>query len=150
MTAETIPEAERAADALHGAAIRLLRYVRIEDAAAGITSTQLSVLSVLVFAGPQTLGSLAAMEQVRPPTMSKMVGELERRGLARRRPIDRRSIEISVTEAGAALLQAGRRRRLARLTNALSALPAATLERLTEAAEIIVEATKSTDRAKIS
>src|SRR6202041_2645959 len=56
--------AEIAADALHSAAIRLLRYVRLEDAASGITSAQLSVLSVLVFGGPQTLGSLAAAEQV--------------------------------------------------------------------------------------
>jgi DNA-binding MarR family transcriptional regulator len=141
--------AEIAADALHSAAIRLLRYVRLEDAASGITSAQLSVLSVLVFAGPQTLGSLAAAEQVRPPTMSQMIGELERRGLVLRRPLDRRSIEISVTEVGAELLQAGRRRRLARLTNALSALPAETLEQLTEAGAIIVKATESTGQGKL-
>jgi hypothetical protein len=57
---------EQIADALHGAAIRLLRYVRKEDVASGITGAQLSVLSVLVFGGPQTLGALAAAEQVRP------------------------------------------------------------------------------------
>ncbi len=50
---------EQTADLLHSAAIRLLRYVRKEDAASGITGAQLSVLSVLVFAGPQTLGALA-------------------------------------------------------------------------------------------
>src|ERR1700733_6536546 len=129
---------EKTADLLHSAAIRLLRYVRKEDAASGITGAQLSVLSVLVFAGPQTLGALAQAEQVRPPTMSQLVGELERRGLAQRRPLDRRSIQVSVTEKGRRLLEAGRRRRLARLTNALSDLRAEDLQSLAKAAQLII------------
>jgi len=132
---------EQTADLLHSAAIRLLRYVRKEDAASGITGAQLSVLSVLVFAGAQTLGALAAAEQVKPPTMSQLVGELERRGLAVRRPLDRRSILVSVTEKGRRLLEAGRRRRLARLTGSLSGLPAAKLALLHEAAELMIAAT---------
>ncbi len=135
---------EQIADALHGAAIRLLRYVRKEDVASGITGAQLSVLSVLVFGGPQTLGSLAAAEQVRPPTMSQMIAALEDRGLAIRRPLDRRSIEVSVTEKGRKLLEAGRRRRLARLTNALSGLKAEELQCLSRAAQLIIGATEST------
>jgi len=55
---------EQVADVLHGAAIRLLRYVRKEDVASGITGAQLSVLSVLAYGGPQTLGALAQAEQV--------------------------------------------------------------------------------------
>ena len=132
---------EQIADALHGAAIRLLRYVRKEDVASGITGAQLSVLSVLVFGGPQTLGSLAAAEQVRPPTMSQMIAALEERGLAIRRPLDRRSIEVSVTEKGRRLLDAGRRRRLARLTNALSDLKPDDLQCLARAAQLIIAAT---------
>ena len=132
---------EQTADLLHSAAIRLLRYVRKEDAASGITGAQLSVLSVLVFAGPQTLGTLAQAEQVKPPTMSQLVGELERRGLAVRRPLDRRSIQVSVTEKGRRLLEAGRRRRLARLTESLGGLPAAKLALLHEAAELMIAAT---------
>jgi DNA-binding MarR family transcriptional regulator len=135
---------EQTADLLHGAAIRLLRYVRKEDAASGITGAQLSVLSVLVFGGPQTMGALATAEQVRPPTMSQLVGELERRGLAVRHPLDRRSIQVSVTEKGRRLLEAGRRRRLARLTASLAGLPAAKIALLHEAARLIVA---STDRA---
>ena len=134
---------EQIADALHGAAIRLLRYVRKEDVASGITGAQLSVLSVLVFGGPQTLGSLAAAEQVRPPTMSQMIAALEARGLAIRRPLDRRSIEVSVTEKGRRLLEAGRRRRLARLTNALAGLKAEDLQSLAKAAQLIIGATES-------
>jgi DNA-binding MarR family transcriptional regulator len=134
---------EQIADALHGAAIRLLRYVRKEDVASGITGAQLSVLSVLVFGGPQTLGSLAAAEQVRPPTMSQMIAALEERGLAIRRPLDRRSIEVSVTEKGRRLLEAGRRRRLARLATALSGLKAEDLQCLARAAQLIIGATES-------
>lgn len=133
---------EETADLLHGAAIRLLRYVRKEDAASGVSGAQLSVLSVLVFGGPQTLGALAAAEQVRPPTMSQLVGELERQGLAIRRPLDRRSIEVSVTEKGRRLLEAGRRRRLARLTQSLGHLPAAKLALLKEAAQIMAAITE--------
>jgi DNA-binding MarR family transcriptional regulator len=136
---------EQTADLLHSAAIRLLRYVRKEDAASGITGAQLSVLSVLVFAGPQTLGALAQAEQVKPPTMSQLVGELERRGLAARRPLDRRSILVSVTEKGRRLLEAGRRRRLARLTGSLSGLPAGKLALLHEAAELMIAATGPRD-----
>ena len=137
--------AEDVADRLHGAAIRLLRHVRKEDAASGIPGAQLSVLSVLVFAGPQTLGALAQAEQVKPPTMSQLVGELERRGLAVRRPLDRRSIQVSVTEKGRRLLEAGRRRRLARLTGSLSGLPAAKLALLHEAAELMMAVTEPRD-----
>jgi DNA-binding MarR family transcriptional regulator len=133
---------EETADLLHGAAIRLLRYVRKEDAASGITSAQLSALSVLVFGGPQTLGALAQAEQVKPPTMSQLVGELERRGLATRRPLDRRSIEVSVTEKGRRLMAAGRRRRLARLTQSLGGLPAAKLALLKEAAQLMTAITE--------
>ena len=137
-------KAEQVADLLHGTAIRLLRFVRKEDAAAGITGPQLSVLSVLVYAGPQTLGKLAAAEQVRPPTMSQMVTELEKRGLAMRKPLDRRSVLVTVTEKGKRLLEAGRKRRLAKLATALSALPSEHLETLREASELIVSVTEFT------
>jgi DNA-binding MarR family transcriptional regulator len=137
-------KAEQTADLLHGTAIRLLRFVRKEDVAAGITGPQLSVLSVLVYAGPQTLGKLAAAEQVKPPTMSQMVNELEKRGLAVRKPIDRRSIEVSVTDKGRRLLEAGRKRRLAKLSSALSELSAEKLDVLREAAEMIVGVTEFT------
>lgn len=131
---------ERTADLLHGSAIRLLRFVRREDAAAGVPPAQLSVLSVLVFAGPQTLSALAAAEQVRLPTMSQLVSEIERKGLAKRRPLDGRTVEISATEKGAKLLEAGRRRRLARLSEALAGLSRDDLALLEKSAAILKEA----------
>jgi DNA-binding MarR family transcriptional regulator len=134
---------EETADRLHSAAIRLLRFVRREDASSSLSGAQLSVLSVLVYAGPQTLSALAAAEQVRPPTMSQLVSVLERQGLAARTPIDRRSVSISVTDKGRRLLEAGRKRRLARLASVLAPLPAATLALLQEAAEITLRVTET-------
>ncbi len=112
------------ADRLHSAAIHLLRRVRREDVSSGLPAPQLSALSVIVFAGPITLGALADAEQVRPPTMTRVVAELERRGLVRRETAadDRRVTRVSVTVQGTRLLQEGRRRRVASLANALSRL----------------------------
>jgi len=139
-------QAAAAADQIHGAAIRLLRFVRREDVAAGLSAPQLSALSVLVFGGPQTMGALAAAEQVSMPTMSRTVSELERQGLAGRatRADDRRVIEVRVTEAGRALLEEGRRRRLSRLVAALESASDAELRTLAEAARIIARVTDST------
>ncbi len=137
------PKPQDVASSLHSAAIRLLRFVRTEDAPSGVTGAQSSVLSVLVFGGPQTLGTLARIEQVRPPTMSQLVAELERKGLAAREPIDRRSVSISVTEKGRRLLEDSRRRRLAKLSAALSALPPDQLALLARAAGLMLTATGS-------
>lgn len=135
-------KAEDTADRIHSAAIRLLRFVRKEDAAAGLPPAQLSALSVLVFAGPQSLAALAAAEQVKPPTMSQLVAEMARKGLAVRAPVDRRSIRISATDKGRRLTEAGRKRRLARLTAAIARLPPDKLSLLRQAAEIIVDVTE--------
>ena len=136
-------KAEETADKIHSAAIGLLRFVRKEDAASGIPPAQLSALSVLVFAGPQTLSALAAAEQVKLPTMSQLIAALERKGLVVRTPIDRRSARISATEKGRRLLQTGRSRRLERLTAAFSRLSADKLAILRQAADIVVAATEA-------
>jgi DNA-binding MarR family transcriptional regulator len=134
---------EQVADQIHAAAIRLLRWVRKEDAASGVTGAQLSVLSVLAFGGAQTLSALAAAEQVKPPTMSQLVSELERLGLVTRKPIDRRSSEISLTRRGRQLMDAGRKRRLSRLTSAIGRLPPEQMDKLAQAAGLIVAITDS-------
>jgi DNA-binding MarR family transcriptional regulator len=134
---------EHAADLMHSAAIHLLRFVRREDTAAGVSAPQLSALSVLVFAGPQTMGSLAAAEQVKMSTMSRTVDDLERQRLAERagRPVDRRVIEVRVTDAGRQLLQEGRRRRLHRLAASLRGASTDEIETLVAAARIVLRAT---------
>ena len=58
-------DVDAVADRLHSAAIHLLRRLRVEDEALGISAPRLSALSVLVFAGPRRVGELAEAEQVR-------------------------------------------------------------------------------------
>jgi len=70
------------ADRLHSAAIHLLRRVRKQDTVMAEVPARLSALSVLVFGGACTLGQLAAAEQVKPPTMTRIVRGLEKSGLA--------------------------------------------------------------------
>jgi DNA-binding MarR family transcriptional regulator len=133
------PQAIAVADRLHSAAIHLLRRVRKQNAATGEGPARLSALSVLVFAGPKTLGELAAAEQVKPPTMSRIVA-----GLARNRLVeitadskDARRMYIRATPKGARLLQKGRRLRIESLAAQLGALSPQELVKLGEALEIL-------------
>lgn len=115
---------EEVADRLHSAAIHLLRRVRVYDAESGLTPSRLSALSVIVFAGPIRVGDLATAEQVRPPTISRLVKELEAAGLVRRVPDlqDGRVQRIEATERGYGILQEGRRRRVEALANGIAEL----------------------------
>lgn len=134
-----LPPAAQTADRLHSAAIHLLRAVRVEDRATGLSGPRLSALSVIVFAGPVTMSALAQAEQVRPPTISKLVRDLEREGLVERTvdPADGRIQRITATIKGKKLLLDGKKRRVERVTAALSALPGADQRLLARAAELI-------------
>src|SRR5438034_11817857 len=101
------------ADRLHSAAIHLLRRARRTDPLTGVSPAQLSALSVLM-SGPKTLGDLAAAEQVRPPTMSRLVSEMERSGVARKRTDrdDARVVRIHATAKGLRALDRGRAMRI--------------------------------------
>ena len=127
------------ADRLHSGAIHLLRRLRIEDAASGLTAPRLSALSVIVFGGPLTPGALAAAEQVRPPTMTRLVAALARDGLVTREPHpdDRRQVVLRATPAGRRLLEEGRARRTTSLARRLAALPPADLAALARAAGLL-------------
>src|SRR5690242_12572048 len=115
---------EEVGRSLHSNAIHLLRHVRTEDSAMGIGPAQASALSVVVFGGPLTLNKLAEAEQVKPPTMSRVVEALVKEGLVRRETNrdDRRSIIISPTNKGIKILHEGRNRRERRLIKLLSKL----------------------------
>jgi len=114
------------AEKLHSGALRLLRRLRKFDSETQISAPKLSALSVLVFGGPQSLGDLAAAEQVRAPTMSRLVVELEGEGLVRKTADanDRRGVKIAATAKGQALMDRGRARRLQHLTAAIATLSA--------------------------
>jgi DNA-binding MarR family transcriptional regulator len=130
---------EAIADRLHSAALRLLRRLRREDASSGLTAAQLSALSVIVFAGPVTLGDLAAAEQVTPATMSRLVDLLARRGLAKREAdeADGRVVRVRATPSGTATLMEGRARRVHALARRLKALDSAELAVLGRGTEVL-------------
>jgi len=127
------------ADRLHSAAIHLLRRLRREDDASGLPAPQLSAMSVIVFGGPITLGALATAEQVRPPTITKLVAALEEQGLVEREsdPEDRRVMRVKATARGTRLLYDGRRRRVASLAASLGELAAADRAALARAVPIL-------------
>jgi DNA-binding MarR family transcriptional regulator len=127
------------ADRVHRAAIALLRRLRKADAAMGISPPQASALSVLVFAGPRTLMALAAAEGVTAPTMSRLVAQMERDGLATKTvdATDRRVVRIAATARGRALLEAGRARRLETLIRDIAGLSRSERAALSEGAAIL-------------
>ena len=127
------------ADRLHSAAIHLLRRLRVEDEALGISAPRLSVLSVLVFAGPRRIGELARIEQVEPPTMTRLVDGLVRDGLAIREPDpnDARAVRVRATPTGARTLRRGRARRVQTLERVLASLTPADLAALGDGVDVL-------------
>ncbi len=115
---------EAIAEQLHSVAIHLLRKLRREDEGSGLNAPRLSALSVIVFGGPLTLGDLAAAEQVRPPTMTRIVNALEEQGLVVRTKsaTDARTTHLSATSAGKRLLMDGRERRVRMLARQIEGL----------------------------
>lgn len=133
------PAPDVVADRLHSAAIHLLRALRPEDRALGVGPAKLSALSVLVFGGPRSIGALARAEQVRLPTMSRLVAALERDGLATRTPDPRdgRAFRVHPTARGRSVLQRGRARRVASLARRLEQLSEDDRALLARAADLI-------------
>jgi DNA-binding MarR family transcriptional regulator len=140
MSASATPE--HAGDLIHSAAIHLLRHVAREDPKSGITAARLSALSVIVYAGPLGLNELAAAEQVRPPTMTRIVQALEDAGLVEKRRGGRR-VALTATPAGRDLLEQARRRRLALLGDRLRTLAPGEVATIAQAAELIERAIRA-------
>ena len=130
---------EALAARLHAASLHLLRRLAQEDRALGISAPRLSALSVLVFGGPRTIGSLAAAEGVTPPTMTRLVAGMAADGLVERLPddTDRRVVRVSASDAGRSLLLAGRDRRVATLATMIGPRTPKERRRLAASAEIV-------------
>ena len=123
---------------------RLARRLRQEGAGEDATPSQLTALSTLYHRGPLTPGELAALERVKPPSMTRIVAALEERGLVTREPSpdDGRVVWIVVTDQGRHAHEEYQQRRdewlhrrLAGLTGeerAVLARAAALMERLVE------------------
>ena len=138
MARNAIPDDELAAR-VHSAALHLLRRLAQDDRATGVSAARLSALSVLVFGGPRTIGALAGVEGVTPPTMTRLVAAMVAEGLVERLadPADRRVVRVQASASGRSLLMAGRDRRVATLAAMIKPLSPKERRRLDAAATII-------------
>ncbi|HCT81294.1 MAG TPA: MarR family transcriptional regulator [Micromonosporaceae bacterium] len=129
----------RTANALHSASLRLLRRAALADVGMNLDGPRASLLSVLVFAGPQTMSGLAQIEQVTPAAITKLVGALEETGVAQRTrdADDRRVVRVEATEKGRDLLERGRADRVRAVAALLKGASAEELTVLKKAADII-------------
>ena len=94
--------------------MRLARRLRqMQDYSLDLNPNQLSAMAVLLNSGDQLMGELAALERVRPPSMTRVVNSLEARGYVARRPDprDHRQCMVTLTDSGRQVLLANRRRR---------------------------------------
>ena len=139
MSKESISNLLPLAERLHSTSIRLLRRVRKVDELTGLSPSTLSAMSVLVFGGPCSLGDLARAEQVRAPTMTRIVGELESAGYVKRvaSKSDRRVVQIRATPKGIRLLKQGRSRRAQLVAEWLDALSVRDRKKVEEAVTVL-------------
>jgi DNA-binding MarR family transcriptional regulator len=110
---------------LRMATVRLYRLLRQHaDPNSGLSQTLISALATVARCGPVTLGRLAELERVQPPSMTRIVAQLEERGLVVRHvdPADRRIARVRVTPAGTQILDEVRTRRNEYLAARLSEL----------------------------
>ena len=131
---------------LNSVAIHLVRRARQADRALGIPPGQLSALSVLVFGGDRTIAELAAAEQVKSPTMTRIVDGLERVGLAVRQPHpeDARAVVVRATAKGRRLMDKGRQSRVAVIAALLDPMPAADLSAIERAVSALTRSLATT------
>jgi DNA-binding MarR family transcriptional regulator len=129
----------RVAGRLHSASIHLLRRLRVRDRESGIGPAQLSALSVLVFGGPKSLAELAEAEQVKPPTMSRIVAGLEKSKLVKIEATkeDARRMRIAPTAKGEKVMWEGRRRRVEMLAELIGGLSAEEIQQMGDIAEMM-------------
>jgi DNA-binding MarR family transcriptional regulator len=117
-------ELNELANTVHSVSLRLLRQIRVVDGTSGLSGPRISLLSVLVFAGPLPIGKLATIEQISGPAITKLVDGLAQDGLARRvrSSTDRRVVLVEATKAGRRRLEEGRARRVNAVAAALGQL----------------------------
>ncbi|HET6950524.1 MAG TPA: MarR family transcriptional regulator [Acidimicrobiales bacterium] len=128
---------------LRVSATRLARRLR-RQGDTGLSPSQLSALTAIECHQPVTLGSLADLEQVAPPTITKVVAKLEEQGLVERRPDagDRRVTHVAPSPAGTALLAEVRQRKDMWLATRLAGLDHEQRVRLAAALDVIDELTR--------
>jgi DNA-binding MarR family transcriptional regulator len=129
----------RLANDLSLAVIRLARQLRFRRPESPVSLSQLSALSTLAKEGAMTPGALAEREQVRPPSMTRLVTSLAELGFVVRaaHPADGRQVLVSVSPSGKDLIDAERRASQAWLMQRLSRLDVDQRKTLLMAADLM-------------
>jgi DNA-binding MarR family transcriptional regulator len=112
---------------------------RMRSSTGGLSHGQLSALSSIVRKGPLRPSELAAIEVVAAPTITRVVADLEARGLVERQPDtdDRRSVFVAATDAGVELLLRARSDRARTVVALLAERTPAELESIRDALEAL-------------
>ncbi|PJI94169.1 MarR family winged helix-turn-helix transcriptional regulator [Luteimicrobium subarcticum] len=97
---------------------------RIRPTADDLSAGHFSVLATLERQGPQRVGDLARTERMAAPSMTRVVGALDERGLVARvrSDADARSVLVSITEPGRTLLATAQEQRAATVRDLLGTL----------------------------
>jgi DNA-binding MarR family transcriptional regulator len=142
-TAPPVVDLSRLASHLRLSVFRASRTLRRESQS-GISPTMLAALSTIERHGPITAGALAAHEQVRKPTVTRILGALVSEGLVERAPdpLDRRVSWVQLTPAGRTRMRRIRRRSDRYLAQRLQRLDPDDLATLERAAEILDRVTE--------
>ena len=128
------------ASELRMSVMRLRRRLASErDPANDLSIPVMAVLGALFRYGELTVGELATLERVQPPTMTRKITFLEEGGYVSRRPheTDGRVVVVTLTDVGRDRVVADRRRRDEWLARQLRDLTAAEREVLRAAAPIL-------------
>lgn len=127
------------AEQLHSVAVHLLRNAKKHDQESGLTPERLSLLSILVYVGPQTINSLAEMEQVSAPAITRTVKSLEKQGyvIKSRSKTDQRVVYVAPTRKSQQLLDETRRKRVERIEYLLEGAAVEDIKQLKAAITIL-------------
>lgn len=129
-------------DQLRAGVMRLSRRLRNAAAGAGtMSATGLAVLGRLRREGPLSMQSLADGEHVRPPSMSRLVDRLCELGYVARsaHPTDRRSVLVTLTDAGLDFLKDNQRQRSSWLAEQVARLEPEDAEALRRAIPALMQ-----------
>lgn len=123
---------------LRAALARLARQLR-QQAGPQLSPTLQSMLATIALHGPLPLGELAALEQVAPPTITKLLARLDEQGLIQRQrgADDKRVTLVSLTADGQRQFDESRTRRTAWLVDRLAHLDSTQQADLARAVELL-------------
>lgn len=120
---------------------RMTRRMRQQHPDHDLTLTQISALAIIWREGPITAGELAQREQVRPPSITRVVDGLEAAQMVVRKdnPADGRQVLVEITPDGRTRMESYVEAREAWLSQQLRELPAKDQEILFRASVILNE-----------